>query len=457
MPSSREIGVRGGRPADLERAAARLVQLRGDPLAFCGVLGVEPDAWQARVLGALGRGENVSIRSAHGVGKSALLSWCVLWALCCFPHSKVPCTAPTEHQLWDVLWAEIGRWLKRSEFARFLQWTQTRVCVRGYEESWYAVARTARAPENLAGFHAPKLLYVVDEASGIKDELMEVVEGALTTGGAQAILAGNPTRPDGYFHDTHTRWRDMWATFKVSSLESPRVDARYARQMARRWGEDSNVYRVRVLGEFPTENDDSFMKLSDVEAAVARHGELAAGEPVELGVDVARFGDDETVFALRGGDKVLAIERKKGWDTMRTAGRALQIAKERSVSLVRVDDTGVGGGVSDRLREMGLNVVRVNFGASGDADYLNQAGVLWGGLREKMGVIGLPDDDELVAQLTCRKWSVTSSGKILLEKKGDLKKRGLPSPDIADAVALAFGGLAMPAFGALVRPKWYDA
>ena len=452
---------RRGRPSSADRAAARLLEFRSDPIGFCEVLlGVRPDAWQCLALRALASGSNVSIRSGHGVGKSALLSWCMLWALSCWPHAKVPCTAPTEHQLWDVLWAEAGRWLKRSELAPYMLFTQTKIAIRGYEESWFAVARTARTAENLAGFHAPRLLYVVDEASGIRDEIMVTVDGALTTEGSQCIMAGNPTRGEGYFFDSHTRSRGRWECFAVSSMDSPRVSQSYAVEMAEKWGLDSDVYRVRVLGEFPKELSESFLRLSEIELAVQRWHELPAGEPVELGVDVARFGSDETVFVLRCGDKVTLIERQSGWDLMQTAGRVIQLCDERGVRTVRVDDTGLGGGVVDRLREQlsGVQVVPVNFGGSGDGHYLNQAGVLWGALRERLrsGEIGLPDNAELVAQLSARRHSITSTGKIALERKSDMKRRKLPSPDIADALVLAFGGVGLVPAGVFVRPVQYS-
>ena len=142
----------------------------------------------------------------------------------------------------------------------------------------------------MAGFHAPRLLYVVDEASGIRDEIMVTVDGALTTEGSQCIMAGNPTRGEGYFFDSHTRSRGRWECFAVSSMDSPRVSQSYAVEMAEKWGLDSDVYRVRVLGEFPKELSESFLRLSEIELAVQRWHELPAGEPVELGVDVARFG-----------------------------------------------------------------------------------------------------------------------------------------------------------------------
>jgi hypothetical protein len=408
----------------------------------------EPDPWQAESLNALARGENASTRSGHGVGKTAALAWTVLWFLATRPYCKIPCTAPTQHQLHDLLWAEISLWLGRSPIlSKIVNWTATRVGIVGAEETWFAVARSCAKPENLAGFHADHLLYVVDEASGVPDEIMATVDGALTGENSQIIMAGNPTRLSGYFYDSHHKARSLWHTIHVSSENSPRVTEKYAAEMATKWGRDSDVYRVRVLGDFPSAESNSFIPLDIVEAAAARWHDGSEQDGVrELGVDVARFGDDKTVFALRCGSRVEKLVGYHGLPTTETAGIAWRMAIDNRVTAIKVDDTGVGGGVTDILQDNSsqmlsdIAIIPCNFGGEGDEYYHNSSGVWWGALKDMLlrGELEIPDNEDLIAQLSTRHYSMTVKGKIALERKEDMKKRGLPSPDEADAVALAF-------------------
>jgi len=213
----------------------------------------------------------------------------------------------------------------------------------------------------------------------------------------------------------------------------------------RRFGEDSDIYRVRVLGEFPKGGLDTFLPFGEVYKATYR--DVPEGSPVEMGIDVARFGDDETVFAIRKGLKLLPLEAHGGWDTVRTAERAVELAIEHHVTRIKVDDTGVGGGVTDNLRRLQrenklprhVQIVPVNNGAKGDEYYENVGAMAWGHFKEILPFISLPkDDEELIAQLTDRRKRMTTKGKIALEPKSEMKARGKRSPDRADAAVLAF-------------------
>lgn len=432
-------------PPKADELARWLLSFQNRSADFVRVMfDVEPDPWQIDALNALDSGSNVAIRSGHGVGKTTLMAWAVIQTVACFPYCKVPCTAPTQHQLSDLLWAEISHWLHRSKLKGVLTWTATKLGMKGFEESWFAVARASNKAENLAGFHAPKLRYFVDEGSGVEDVIFEAVDGALTTEGAQCLTAGNPTKISGYFYDAFHRARSQWHTINVSCFDSPRVKASYAEGMATKWGEDSDVYRVRVLGEFPKAESDSFISLSFVDPALTRHTDFTPGLPCDIGVDVARYGSDETVYVVRRGGRVELIERHKITSIPTAAGRSIQLAKEWDADAVKVDDSGLGGGVTDLLTEaqgqISAQIIPCNFGGPGDDHYANEAGLMWGNLRElfRTGDISLPDEPDLVGQLTTRKYAVNSKGKIALENKEDMKRRGVSSPDIADALALAF-------------------
>lgn len=422
------------------------------------VLGVVPDDWQEEALQAIGSRSRVAIRSGHGVGKTALEAWICLWFLFTRLYPKIPCTAPTQRQLYDILWPEISKWMERSEILKALfDWRKTKVSSRVAPERWFATARTASKPENMAGFHEDHILFICDEASGIDDRIFETIEGALTTADAKLLLCGNPTRNSGVFKRAFFEDRDLYYTQKISCFDSGRVTDEYSQLLIRQYGMDSDVVRVRVLGEFPKAEPDGLIALEMVEAAMMRDSlneDVKNGNAVTIGADIARFGDDETVIVPRIGGRVLEVNHYTKKDTMETAGNILQAAermmaqygKQRAV--IYVDDDGVGGGVTDRLREVIYErKIRAtvfdchNGGAAADkAHYANFAAEGWCRLKAlfQSGAIQLPQDDELAAQLSTRKYKVNSCGQIALEDKATYKKRTRRSPDRADALVLAF-------------------
>lgn len=439
---------------------------RKNPVLFCQqVIKFEPDEWQRKVLNDLVEHSKVSVRSGQGVGKTGLEAAITLWYLSCFPYPKVIATAPTRQQLHDVLWAEINKWQTKSPLLKkILKWTKTKIYMRNYEERWFATAKTATKPENMQGFHEDYMLFIVDEASGVADPIMEAILGTLSGVNNKLLMCGNPNRTSGVFYDSHNKDRSHYKTHKVSSLDSSRTSKENIEMLKEKYHEDSDVYRVRVLGEFPKAEADTFIPLEFAEYASSTTLEELKGDILHLGVDVARFGDDETVIAPRIGDKVFTLKTYSKQDTMVTAGWVINIGKSmmgqheqiKEVK-VKVDDSGVGGGVTDRLKEVvseqGLpfTIIPVNNGSSADDEhYENKGTEAWANVRElleknfsahmqgKEPTVELPNDERLISQLTTRKYKMTSRGKIALEKKEDMKKRGLSSPDRADAVVLAF-------------------
>ncbi|MGX5537642.1 DEAD/DEAH box helicase family protein [Bacillus wiedmannii] len=450
-----------------------------DPVAFAeDMLGFYPDEWQKKVLMDLAQNPKVTVRSGQGVGKTGLESVTVLWFLCCRPNPKVICTAPTKEQLFTVLWAEIAKWLERSAVKNLLKWTKTRVYMIGSEERWFATARTATKPENMQGFHEDYMLFVCDEASGIADPIMEAILGTLSGEENKLLLCGNPTRTSGVFYDSHNKDRDMYKAHKVSSMDSPRTSKDNIEMLKRKYNEDSDVYRVRVLGEFPKAEADAFIPLEYAEQAAATPMQIDKRERIlHLGVDVARFGDDESVIVPRIGMVATEFRRFSKQGTTQTAGEVLKAAREymkmypfiREIH-IKVDADGVGGGVVDRLDEVvydeGLSHIKVipihNGSSASDISYENLSAELWANMRELLEEnfssfmrneapkLSIPDDEKLISQLTTRKYRISSRGKIALEKKEDMKKRGIESPDRADAVILAFANV-QPAFDSFER------
>ncbi len=437
-----------------------------DPVAFCeDILNVHPDPWQRDVLYDLANNRFVSVRSGQGVGKTGLESWAVLWYLCTRPFPKVVCTAPTMNQLYDVLWAEISKWLSNSKVERLLEWTKTKVYMKGYKERWFATAKTATKPENMQGYHEDYMLFIVDEASGVEDKILEAILGTLSGPENKLLMCGNPTKTSGIFYDSHNRDRARFKCHKVSSLDSPRTSKENIEMLLEKYGRDSDVARVRIFGEFPRGESDAFIPLEIVEQATKTKLQIREGiDVLHIGVDVARYGDDETVIAHRLDNKVFPLDRYRKQGTTETTGIVIQRAKELMQQFpqisrvkIKVDDSGVGGGVTDQLNEIvwqeGLPFEIhgvINNAKANDDHYENLGTEMWAKVRDLLEenmkaflhgaepVIELPDDEKLIAQLSTRKFKITSRGRIALERKEDMKKRGLDSPDRADAVALAF-------------------
>jgi len=412
--------------------------------------GVTPDDWQVRALRMLAEGGRVSIRACHGPGKSALDAWAAFWFLSCFFPARVPCTAPTAHQLEDILWAELAKWHQRmADWQKGLfRLTSERLQWAGAPDESFGVARTARKekPEALQGFHAENLLFILDEASGIEDVIFEVAEGALSSENARVLMTANPTRTSGYFFDSHHRMRHRWDTMRVSHEDSPRVSGQYVEDMAHKYGVESNVYRVRVLGEFPLEDDDSVISLDLCESAIVRDIGEDMGAATVWGLDVARFGDDASALVKRRGPVVLEAKSWRGKDLMQTAGLVFDeytSAKDtRKPDRVYVDSIGLGSGVVDRLKELGVPVRGINVAESPavKARFMRLRDELWFSAREwlETRAVKMVDVEELVGQLTGPKYAMTSSGKIKVEGKDEMKARGVQSPDLADAFCLTF-------------------
>jgi hypothetical protein len=344
----------------------------GGPALFAQeVLGATPTEQQWQASKAIVERRRVSIRSGHGTGKSTFMAWCVLWFLACYFPAKVPATAPTSHQLEDVLWSEIAKWhrvmaLKFPALAGQFEWSSGAFRMKAAPNESFSVARTSRPerPEALQGFHSEHILFLIDEASGVSDNVFEVAEGALSTEGAFVVMAANPTRQSGYFFDSHHKMRADWAALHWNGEDSPMVSRQYVESMAKKYGRHSPVFKVRVLGEF-VGAADGVISLELCEAARIRDVEPNPSAKVVWGVDVARFGDDSSALAKRRGNVQLApVVEWWGKDTMQTTGIVKAEwdkchVSERPVA-INVDVIGIGSGVVDRLKELHLPVVGVN-------------------------------------------------------------------------------------------------
>jgi len=421
------------------------------PIGFVReVLHANPDAWQIEALRAVARGHTrVAIRSGHGVGKTALAAWCMVWFANTRHPFKIAVTAPTAPQLFDALWPELVKWFGLLPPAWRDLWTITsdHITLKSDAEC-FITARTSRPdkPEAMAGLHSDYVLLVADEASGIDEAVYEAAGGSMSSPGAVTLLIGNPTRSSGFFWRAHMMERDRWFTMRVSCLDSQRVAPGYVSEIAQRYGLDSNAYRVRVLGEFPVADADTVIPASLVDDAMTRDVPLDPSMPVIWGVDVARFGSDASVLIKRHGNVVPEMPRRwRQFDTMQLAG-ALKSEYDSAgagrPNLIVIDVIGIGAGVVDRLHEQNLPILGVNVAevASTTGRYARLRDELWVRCREwlESRAVRLPRDDDLRADLVAPRYQFLSDGRMQVESKNSMRGRSLPSPDSADALIHTF-------------------
>jgi hypothetical protein len=332
----------------------------------------------------------------------------------------------------------------------------------------------------MQGFHEDNMLFIIDEASGVADPIMEAVLGTLSGVNNKLLMCGNPTRTSGTFFDAFNADRSLYKCHTVSSADSPRTNKENIQSLIRKYGEDSNVVRVRVKGEFPNQEDDVFIALSIIEhCCMLDLPDEALIRRISFGVDVARYGSDETVIARNVGGNITLPITFRGQSLMTTVGKIVQLYRKtiadfpayRGKIYVNIDDCGLGGGVTDRLEEVRreekltrMEIVPVNEAGKVPDDvikdgvtkacdlYDNLTSYLWGTVKDLLIAeeLSLQNDNELVAQFSCRKYRLTSRGKILLESKEEMKKRGIDSPDRADAVSLSCYEKKMFNIGSLV-------
>lgn len=446
------------------------------------VLGAEPDDWQKRVLRAYGRGERrISIRACHGPGKTCVAAWCILCQILTRFPQKTVATAPSSSQLKGALIPEIKMWLGRLPpvLQELFDVKAEGIYLEQAPDESFFEARTSRAekPEALQGVHSKHVLLVADEASGVPEPVFEAASGSMSGHDATTLLIGNPVRTSGFFYDTHHKLKDMWFTIQVGHSDSPRVTEDFVEDMARRYGEDSNAFRIRCLGEFPKSDDDTIIPIEYVESARQRDMEIPDQAERVWGLDVARYGEDRNAIVERTRRGVTDIQIWSGHDLMQTSGRVKEkwdsTPSHERPKVILVDVIGMGGGVVDRLRELGLPTRGINVAESASMKerFLNARMELWWEAREWLAGqdVVLPQMEEgadpredpaevLADELIIPKYTFTSSGRMKAEAKSDTKKRGYRSPDVADAFVLTFAeDLSLVTFGSRGSTSWDTA
>jgi hypothetical protein len=414
-----------------------------------------PDKWQKkqqdRVSAAIRKDPEGTIREAiasgHGIGKSAEVAWIILWAMSTRPHLAGVITANTTNQLNTKTWRELALWHKRMINTHWFKWTATKFFHKEHPETWFcsATPNTEHNSEAFAGLHGTHVLIIYDEASAVPDAIWQVSEGAMTDPRAMWFVFGNPTRNTGKFRDIFAN--DVrWVSNQIDSRSCKMTNKTEIAAQIATYGEDSDFCRVRIKGQFPRAGSLQFIS-SEVcdncmlwEAPYESFFQL----PIVIGVDVARFGEDKSVICIRQGRKVIELRRYRDLDTMQLAAKTVAAVKEFGPVATFVDGVGIGAGVVDRLRMLGHDIIEVNAGRE-PADketYYNKRVEMWDRMRIAMKEgMDLPNDADLRNSLIGIEYGFNDKEQMRLERKQDMKKRGLDSPDDGDAIAYTFAEL----------------
>ena len=427
-----------------------------------------PDVWQKEVMEEIGAsvrerrfdGHNPvkpireAISSGHGIGKSALTSWLILWIMSTRMYAKGVVTANTGDQLKTKTWGEVGKWLNRSILTRWFVYNNSRGSMhlyhKNYPESWRVDAQTCREEnsESFAGLHSASStpFYIFDEASAVPDKIWEVAEGGLTDGEPMFFAFGNPTRNGGKFAEIFKRLKHVWKTRQIDSRTAKMTNKELFKEWERDWGEDSDFFRVRVRGVFPRASDVQLIPGDAIFEAQQRRPQYLGDDPLICGVDVARGGGDECVIQFRRGfdaksEKVYKVPGEKSRDSMVLISVLTTIFEDHQPDVINIDETGLGGPIADRLNQLGWVVNGINFGGSAidKKHYVNRVAEMWAKMRVWIMKGGsIHSSPQLEGELTNREYQHNSKDQLVLETKDQLKARGYSSPDWADALALTF-------------------
>ena len=416
-----------------------------------------PDEWQKEILVDIGRGvkdlssvTREAVASGHGIGKSALVAWIILWSLATHEDTRCVVTANTDTQLRSKTWAELAKWYRLFIGRDMFCFTATSLfsAQRGHDKTWRAdaIPWSRDNPEAFAGLHnqGKRILVIFDEASAIFDEIWTVTEGAMTDRDTEIIwcVFGNPTRNQGRFFECFHKNRAIWNCKQIDSRNVRISNKQQLNQWAQEYGEDSDFFRIRVKGEFPSQSENQLISRELAEAARRRVVETRSYEfaPVVIGVDPAWTGEDMLAVVLRQGlySKVLEVTPRNDND-MEAARRIMRYQDDYRADAVHID-MGYGTGVYSAGKDSGRSNWRlVSFAERSDApQYANKRAEMWGEMKDWLMDGGPINDDRLIQELTAPESRINHAGKQVLESKDEMRRRGLPSPNIADALALTF-------------------
>lgn len=403
----------------------------------------------------------ISIVSGHGIGKSTLLSWLILWFLFVHPEAQVACTSPSKEQMYDVLWKELKKWIDRMlpEMAAMYVWESSHIRMKEDPNVWFARAKTSSKEntEALAGVHADWVLIAVDEASGVEEPIFETMEGALTSGNILVFLISNGTRSLGYFYDTHHKDAERWQNFSFSSLDSPRVDQKYVDGIVSKYGTDSVQYAIRVLGEFPDEgimDDKGYVQLfneSDIHFVRQDPNWKPVGRVIGS-LDASGEGQDTSEWAIKDRMRAAIVASELISTPASMATKSVTICDKYGIDPIDflIDNFGKGADVgmeialvtSKQKRPWRVYPVNVGDACEDEAErvlYLNKRAEAYYKFMKWCRAGGeLMESDRLKDELLSIRFRRTANGRIQIMDKISMKKLGFPSPNKADALSMLF-------------------
>lgn len=405
------------------------------------------------ILEAIKNHPRVTVRSGHKVGKTTTAAIAALWFVTSFPRARVVVTAPTGRQIRSIFWKELQRLYSKNASRIGGEMHNLPQIGLQFRDGREIVGFSTTEPEKMAGISGPALLFIVDEASGVQEDIFEAIEGN-RAGGARLVMFSNPTQTSGTFFDSFHAKRHWWHNIHVNSGEAasqgvPGLATQdWLDEKLGEWGPESPLYHVRVLGNFPSQSERAVIPLGLVEKAILRYDDTPDDEEaiLEVGVDVARYGDDDSVIVCRRGKKAYAPIVIRGQDTLQVAMTVLDtvrgLRRQGEIPLVKVDAIGVGGGVVDILRiareEVDVSEINVSERARKEDEFVNARAELWFNFRTWLEQGGtFPSDTKLESELVAPTYDFDHRGRRRIEGKDAIKQRIGRSPDRADALILA--------------------
>lgn len=458
--------------------ARTILDKASDPVWFAdNVLGHNPWDVPRKIMRAVNRPQSrVAVKACHSSAKTYTAAEIVLWWVIQKRGIAIT-TAPTWPQVEKLLWGEIHKAYGAARFPLGGMLNQTELKVSA---DCYGMGLSTDQGVRFQGFHG-NVLIVLDEAPGVRPDILEAIEGVRAGGDVRLLMLGNPTIASGPFYAAFERERALWSTFTIDAFDTPNLDGvtlddlkaipfstdgmmtaeheaylavsprpylttrRWVWEKLHTWGEQSPLWQSRVRGQFPAQAEDALYALTWLEAAGAMPEELPPPDaPAAIGLDVAGPGEDETVLTIRQGDHV---HPQLAWVQPDPRGEVLAALQRWRVENINVDSIGVGHYMARHLEDAGYTVVDVNVGeAPRDRDrFFNLKAELYWGLRERFeqgGVTGLTDD-LAVSQLAGIRYKHNARGQVVIESKDEARKRGVKSPDRAESLMLAFAETGM--------------
>lgn len=442
---------------------------------------------QREIVLSVLKNRRTAVKSCHDVGKSWIASRVGAWWLSCFdPGSHfLVSLAPTFQQVRGILWREINKAHAIGGLPGHLNQTEWWM-----ENELVGFGRSPADtdPTSIQGIHAPAVLLLGDEACGLAKAILDAADSLIANDDSRALLIGNPDDPSTEF-ERICRPGSGWNVIEISAFDSPNftgeavpdslrpllISKTWVEEKRKSWGVGSMLWASKIMGQFPEQASDSLIPVSAIKAAIMRYENAIDGEPCEFGIDVARMGDDSSVIYMRRGYKARCVHRHHKRDLMELVGQIIRLCRLHKPSRIKIDDNGMGGGVTDRLRELqastkaddkdaaaalkGVEIIPINVGEGPSTDTADErfknkrAEINWG-LRilftEENPKIAVEENDDLLNQSTQIKYKMLSSGEIQIEPKADMKKRtkGV-SPDDWDALVLCFAAPSFAGFGVM--------